>query len=121
MNYDDMMNKMNELKEKTNQLEAKVTEEPAKIEVKVEEKQPEVVEIQSNESEVITKSDDEMRVEQEARRQGWRPEEEFDGNPKDWVDAVTYIARGPVFKHIKDLKTKVEQSADENAKLRDMV
>lgn len=32
--------------------------------------------------------------EREARRQGWRPQEEFRGDADDWVDARTFIRRG---------------------------
>lgn len=35
-----------------------------------------------------------LTAEREARRQGWRPQEEFRGNEADWVDAHTYIQRG---------------------------
>lgn len=34
------------------------------------------------------------QVEAEARRQGWRPQAEFRGNPADWVDAETFVQRG---------------------------
>jgi len=36
-------------------------------------------------------------VEQDARNLGWRPKEEFQGNPDQWVDAEEFVERG---KHI---------------------
>lgn len=38
------------------------------------------------------------RVEAEARSQGWRPKEEFTGDPDKWVDASTFVDRGNSFK-----------------------
>ncbi len=37
---------------------------------------------------------DQERAEIDARRQGWRPLEEFKGPEKAWVDAETFLARG---------------------------
>jgi hypothetical protein len=34
------------------------------------------------------------RVEAEARRQGWRPQDEYTGPAKQWVDAETFVERG---------------------------
>lgn len=42
--------------------------------------------------EVVTQDD--AAVEQEARRLGWRPQDEFDGDPDKWVDASTFVKRG---------------------------
>lgn len=60
-------------------------------------------------------------AEKVARSQGWRPKEEYKGNPNDWVDAETFVERGPVFRHVEKLKKTVEQESLENKKLRDMV
>lgn len=41
-------------------------------------------------------------IEREARRQGWRPADEFRGNEADWVDAATYVRRGKEIRaHVK--------------------
>ena len=37
---------------------------------------------------------DNLGVEQEAKRFGWVPKEEFRGNETDWVDADTFVKRG---------------------------
>lgn len=34
-----------------------------------------------------------------AHEQGWRPKEQFRGNPDDWVDAATFIRRGGEIQH----------------------
>lgn len=33
-------------------------------------------------------------VERVARANGWKPKEQFKGNPDDWADAATFVARG---------------------------
>lgn len=35
--------------------------------------------------------------EAEAREQGWRPQEDFNGDPERWVDAETFVKRGEEF------------------------
>lgn len=55
-----------------------------------------------------------------ARSQGWRPKEEFKGNPDDWVDAETFAERG-FFRNVESLKKTVASEAKKNAELRDMV
>lgn len=47
-------------------------------------------------------------VEQTAYAKGWRPKEEYDGDPEDWVPAEIYEARAPLMKHIKKLKNEFE-------------
>jgi len=43
-----------------------------------------------------------------AFKQGWRPKEEFKGNPNDWVDAKTFVDRAPWAKKIKQLQEKID-------------
>lgn len=50
---------------------------------------------------------DAERIEADARRQGWRPEDEYRGKADTWVDAETFIERG---KEIKNF-TKRENEA----------
>ena len=56
---------------------------------------------------------DEQTVEQQAREQGWRPKEEFNGDASRWVDASTYLKRGeellPILK-ANDSKHRAEIS-----------
>lgn len=46
-------------------------------------------------------------AETEARRHGWRPQEEFAGDKSKWVDAETFLKRGERF--TKNLEKKVEK------------
>lgn len=52
--------------------------------------------------------------EPDARRKGWLPKEEFEGDPSKWVDAKTFIERGDKF--TRNLQRKV---ADLERKLSD--
>ncbi len=49
---------------------------------------------------------EERNYEQEARQEGWRPQEEWKGDPEKWVDAETFVERGEKISGI--LKKKVE-------------
>ena len=40
-------------------------------------------------------------VEATARTQGWKPKEEFTGDPALWVDAKEFVGRAPLFDKIK--------------------
>ncbi len=42
---------------------------------------------------------------EEASKMGWKPQEEWVGNPDDWVDAKEYVARGEFFDRIKNLSS----------------
>ena len=54
--------------------------------------------------------------EQEAKQMGWRPKEEFRGNPDDWRDAETYVKRGEEFLPIvRSQLRKTEQQLNETA------
>lgn len=44
-------------------------------------------------------------LEAEAARKGWKPKDQFAGDPKDWVDAQTFVARGERF--VKNLQKEV--------------
>lgn len=57
----------------------------AALEVETEEEIPEVV---------VELSPEEKQYEDRARRQGWRPKEQYSGDPARWVDAKTFVLRG---------------------------
>lgn len=47
-----------------------------------------------------------------ARREGWRPKDEYDKDPETWVDAATFVERGKVhsrnlLKEVKVLKAQI--------------
>ncbi len=48
-------------------------------------------------------------VEQQAMDQGWRPKEEWDGDPGKWRDAVTYIDRGELLGKLKNQSSELKE------------
>jgi hypothetical protein len=50
---------------------------------------------------------EERNYEQEARQEGWRPQEEWSGDPEKWVDEKTFVERGEKISGI--LKSKLER------------
>lgn len=63
-----------------------------------------------------------QQLEREARKQGWRPQEEFRGDPDDWVDAPTYIRRGKEIRaHSKAENERLQSAlAAANAQISEM-
>lgn len=53
----------------------------------------------------------EQAREQKARKKGWKPLEEYDGPPEDWVDAKEFLGREPLFEANRDLKRQLKQQA----------
>lgn len=45
-----------------------------------------------------------------AREQGWRPKEEWEGDPAKWVSAETFIAKGELISKIESLGKKLKDS-----------
>jgi len=57
--------------------------------------------------------EDQQVVEQEAKEVGWRPQEEFQGDPEKWVDAAEFLRRGetmlPILRgNLRDLKKELK-------------
>jgi len=44
-----------------------------------------------------------------AKKKGWKPLEEFEGDPADWVDAKEFLGREPLFEANRDLKRQLKQ------------
>lgn len=42
-----------------------------------------------------------------AKVKGWKPLEEFKGDPADWIDAKEFLVREPLLKEIRDLKKHI--------------
>lgn len=82
---------------------------------------------------------EEKQYEDRARRMGWRPKDEYGGNPDRWVDAKTFVERGetelPILRErfrklddrlantenrLKDTTDKLEQSTKVLVEIRDM-
>lgn len=57
-------------------------------------------------------------VEDAAREQGWKPKEEYEGDPAKWVSAETFVARAPLFDKIDELSRKVKTLDQGNAALK---
>lgn len=53
-------------------------------------------EAEVNEEVVVApeKSEEDKHIEEQARRMGWRPKEEYNRDPARWVDAKTFVERG---------------------------
>jgi hypothetical protein len=69
-----------------------MTEEVKKEDVKVEEPKPE------------EKVVDLSPIEERAHLEGWRPKEEWNGDPDEWKDAKTFMRDGELFKKIDEIK-----------------
>lgn len=44
----------------------------------------------------------------EARKMGWKPEDEYDGEPGKWIPAEEYVARAPIFEKNRKLTRKIK-------------
>lgn len=66
-------------------------------------------------------------IENQAIEQGWRPKDEYEGDPGKWVDASIFVARAPLFEHIdaqkrelKEVKKALKLMASHHAKTREV-
>ena len=65
----------------------------------------------------------ELSTEDRARAQGWRPKDEYNGNPDRWVDAEAFVKRGeeelPVVRernrHLESRVTELNQKLEQTA------
>jgi hypothetical protein len=46
---------------------------------------------------------------QKATEMGWRPQEEWEGDPEDFIDAKEYVRRKPLFEKIEHQSKKIKQ------------
>ncbi len=65
-----------------------------------------------------------VEIEEKAREQGWRPIEEWDGDPDEWRDARAFLDRGELLsrissqsKELKELRKVTQALADHNKKV----
>lgn len=49
-------------------------------------------------------------IEDRAKAQGWRPKEEWEGEPDKWVSAETFVAKGELIEKIESLGKKLKDS-----------
>ena len=52
---------------------------------------------------------------EKAKASGWRPKDEFEGDPDQWVDAGEFVRRKPLFDQLHELK-KQNKRLEENSK-----
>lgn len=69
----------------------------------------------SNEQESVQQSAPSM--EDVARSQGWKPKEEYDGDPSRWVSAETFVAKGELIDKIENLGRELKEQKRANAML----
>lgn len=55
-------------------------------------------------------------IEDRAREQGWRPKDEYEGDPSKWVSAETFVAKGELIERIESLGKKLKD-ADKTIKM----
>ena len=65
------------------------------------------------------KEDEPSPMEIKARDMGWRPKEEFEGDPDTWVDAGEFVRRKPLFDEIHKNKRKANDLEKSLLKLKD--
>lgn len=106
-NYQDQIAQVQELKKKYNL----PSPEP------VEATQEEPVEVVDSSEELVQVADT-IDYSSDALKQGWVPRERYKGDPKDFVDAETYVKRGQEFRKIQASKHELDS---ENKKLTAMV
>jgi hypothetical protein len=49
-------------------------------------------------------------IEDRAREHGWKPKEEYEGDPAKWVSAETFVAKGELIDRIESLGKKLKES-----------
>lgn len=47
---------------------------------------------------------------QQASEMGWKPKEEYDGDPSKWVSAEIYVARAPLFEKIESQSKQIKDT-----------
>lgn len=52
---------------------------------------------------------DYSEIEEQAISQGWRPKDEYNGDPHKWVSADIFVARAPLFEHIEAQKKELKK------------
>lgn len=61
----------------------------------------------------------EITVEERAREQGWKPQEEFDGDKSKWVSAETFVAKGELIEKIESLGKELKNTKKAMSMLQD--
>jgi hypothetical protein len=95
-----------------------------------EHEEPEAVEdvdalpvVEDESSQPVEGGEPQLSTEERARAQGWRPKEEYNGDPDRWVDAEAFVKRGeqelPVVRernrHLESRVTELNQKLEQTA------
>lgn len=72
----------------------------------------------SSEEEEGDEEDGLSEVERQAMEQGWRPKDEWDGDPDSWVDAKEFVYRGQLMDRISKQNKALQTQAHESARLK---
>lgn len=74
----------------------------------------------------VTEPREYSAIEQKAIDQGWRPKEEFEGDPEAFIDAPEFVRRGELFqkiehqsKEVKQLRAAIDALKEHNSKIRE--
>lgn len=71
-------------------------------------------EVDPKNNEVITEETDNTpqytELELKALDEGWRPKDEWEGDPDQWIDAGEYVRRGPLFEKIDALNRQAKEN-----------
>lgn len=85
-------------------------QEPTDEEIVQEQLQDEPSEIEASED---IQGEVQPSIEDEARNLGWKPEDEFEGDPERWVSAKEFLQRDSFFKRIDGQKKQINSQAQE--------
>lgn len=89
----------------------------------------EETQVQQTEEQVITQveTQDINPYEEQAREQGWRPKEEYNGDPNTWRDAKEFVERGELFgkidtmgKELKETKKALRMLQEHHTKVKEV-
>jgi len=63
-------------------------------------------------------SEPEVTTEDKAREKGWRPQEEYEGDPEEWVDASEFLKREPLYKALHKANREIKRLKEMNVEVK---
>lgn len=80
--------------------------------------------LELKEKEIVTQEEEHEEepspVEIAAREKGWKPAEEYEGDPESWVDAKEFIAREPLYKALHKVNRELKKQKEETTKVKQL-
>ena len=67
-------------------------------------------ELENNEVNEQVQTPEVNPVEQKAREMGWRPQEEWEGEPGEWIDAKEFVGRKPLYDEQQRIKRELRDT-----------